>query len=746
MKKYTYIISACLLYWNSSNAQNDTTIVKLINLEEVVFSANKAEEKKSDVPYSIEVIKAKAIEFSNSQTTADVISNTGNIMVQKSQGGGGSPIIRGFEASRVLMVIDGVRLNNAVYRTGHLQNIITIDNAILERTEVIYGPSSVMYGSDALGGVMHFYTKNPLFGDEKMNLKLNSYLRYGSANNEMVGHVDFNVGFKKLASLTSITYSKFDDLRTGYSRNPNPDFGRCYYYSDRNWNNTADSMVRNVNSNIQKKSGYSQMDIMEKLLYKANENVNIGLNIQYSTSSDINRYDRLSEYAGGTLRFAEWYYGPQNRLLASLYSTIKSDGKLFDNLRITAAAQNIDESRINRRFNNNNKRYQIENIKVYSLNADFRKQVKEKHELSYGVEFLYNDVTSTAKSVNILTDIESPWNTRYPDGGSSMMTEAVYLTHSWEISDKIIFSDGLRFSNNSIKANFVDTTFFPFPFKNTKQNNNALNGNMGLVISPEKNVRFSLLGSTGYRSPNIDDLTKIFESTGGILIIPNEKLKPEYAYNGEVGFEILAFDNKVKFEGNYYYTLLKNAIVTKKATYNGQDSIFYNGTFSQVQSQQNAERATVQGIYGAISSDLNDYASFKTSLTYTLGNYYQKVPGFGGIGEHDSIIPLDHIPPMFGQTSLNLHFKKFEGEIYARYSANKALKDYSPSGEDNLAQATPNGMPGWVTFNIKTMYKVNKNFSVNLGIENLFDTHYRIFASGISAPGRNIFLTLRVKV
>ena len=221
---------------------NDTILNKLINLNEVIFSANKSEEKKSDVAYNIEVIKSKDIELSNPQNSADMLSNTGNIMVQKSQGGGGSPIIRGFEANRVLIVIDGVRMNNAIYRGGHLQDVITIDNAMLDRTEIIYGPSSVMYGSDALGGVMHFYTKNPLFGINKMNFKLNSSVRYSSANQEKTGHLDFNIGYKRLASLTSITYSDFDDMRTGYARNPNPSFGRCEYYAGVNAAGTADSM------------------------------------------------------------------------------------------------------------------------------------------------------------------------------------------------------------------------------------------------------------------------------------------------------------------------------------------------------------------------------------------------------------------------------------------------------------------------------------------------------------------------
>jgi len=110
-----------------------------------------------ELPYQIERIVSKEIAFTNAQTSADVLEKNGGLFVQKSQLGGGSPIIRGFEANRVLLVVDGVKLNNAIYRNGHLQNAITIDPAALEQAEVIYGPGSLTYGSDALGGVVHYF-------------------------------------------------------------------------------------------------------------------------------------------------------------------------------------------------------------------------------------------------------------------------------------------------------------------------------------------------------------------------------------------------------------------------------------------------------------------------------------------------------------------------------------------------------------------------------------------------------------
>lgn len=743
--KFLYFSIICFLVLSNINAQNDTTPLKLINLNEVVFSANKIEENKSDVPFTIQIIDSKSIALENPQTSADMLANTGSVMVQKSQGGGGSPIIRGFEANRVLIVIDGVRMNNAIYRGGHLQDVITIDNGMLERTEIIFGPSSVMYGSDAIGGVMHFYTKKPLFGvDGQMTFKENSYVRYASANQEKTGHVDFNLGFKRVASLTSFTYSDFDDLRTGNARNPNPTFGRCEYYAMRNSAGTADSMVKNGDPNIQKKTGYFQMDIMEKIVFKVNDNVNIGANLQYSTSSDINRYDRLSEYSGTTLKYAEWYYGPQNRLLTSLYSTVKSTGQLFDDFRMTGSFQNIEQSRAFRKFDNNNKKSQNDNVRVLSFNADLNKVIKEVHELRYGMELSNNKVTSTANTKNIVTDADiSPTDTRYPNGGSSTMNMAAYLTHSWEINENVILSDGIRFTSYSLRAKF-DTSAavspFQFPFTSIKQANNALNGNIGLVVLPEKNVRFSILGSTGFRAPNVDDVSKVFESGGSMLIIPNADLKPEYAYNIELSLSTILLDGKLKVEGGYYYTLLKNAIITQDTQYDGKDSIIFNGVLSRVVTSKNADHATVQGAWGAVYADITDNLSLKSSINYTLGEYYDK--------KNDTILPMDHIPPVFGQTSLFYRFKRFTSEIYTRYSVSKLSRDYAIGKEDNeLYSADPvNGyMPGWITLNVKTVYHVTRNFSVNLGVENVFDRHYRVFASGVSSPGRNVMVALRVK-
>ena len=162
MKKIIFYAVVLLPFLGFSQTAKDTATTEL---SEVVIS-NKVPKKYTQLPNQVEVITAKQIDFQNFQSTAEMLSNSGALFVQKSQQGGGSPVIRGMEANRVLLVVDGVRMNNAIYRTGHLQSSITVAPTVLERTEIIYGPSSVIYGSDALGGVINYFTKTPEINTE----------------------------------------------------------------------------------------------------------------------------------------------------------------------------------------------------------------------------------------------------------------------------------------------------------------------------------------------------------------------------------------------------------------------------------------------------------------------------------------------------------------------------------------------------------------------------------------------------
>lgn len=715
-------------------------LAKAVILDEIVLSANRYKENKIDIPYRIDVIKQKEIEFGNQPTSADVLQNTGAVFVQKSQMGGGSPVLRGFEANKVLIVVDGVRMNNAIYRGGHLQDVITLDANMLERTEVLFGPSSTIYGSDALGGVMHFYTKNAVFSDSnKLLVKTNAFIRTASVNNEQTGHLDLNLGWKKFASMTNVTYSDFGDLKSGTTKlTGSPNSWDRNYYVKRFGN--RDSMIKNPNNNIQVGTAYNQLDFMQRFALKTGEHLTHNLNFQYSQSSDIPRYDRLTEVAGKNLRFAEWNYGPQKRMLTAYTLNFDKSTRLTDNLRIIAAYQKIEQDRISRRFQNNNRTTQMEDVTVLSVNVDAYKRVKEKHELRYGLEVQSNDVKSTANVLQIVTGSVSPAATRYADGGNKMTTAGIYVSHAWELSENFVITDGIRFTNNSLESTFKDTTFYKFPYSSAKQNNQALTGSLGFTWKEENDYKVSLLANTGFRTPNIDDMSKVFESSGNILIVPNAEIKPEYASNFELSISKVV-NKKYKFDVTAFYTLLENALVLADYKYNGQDTVLINGSKRKVQAMQNKNRAYIYGFTAGVQFDFNKNVSFRSIINYTYGRYADV--------QKDTVLPLDHIPPVFGQTSLIFKEKNTDAEFFVRYNGKKSGADYSSSGEDNAiysADATNGYMPAWFTVNVRLGYNLTKNIRINASCENITDNRYRVFASGVNAPGRNFIFSLRYKM
>ncbi len=733
MKNHILLLYAMLLFSPLLKAQETDTLKH--NFNEVIISASKFEEKRYDIPQPIQSITLKQIEQTNAQNAGDLLVSTGTVLAQKSQAGGGSPIIRGFEANKVLIVVDGVRMNNAIFRGGHLQNVMTIDNSMLERAEIVFGPGSVVYGSDAFGGVMHFHTKKPVFaeGEESFAFKGSAYTRYATANHEKTGHLDFSLGGKKFASLTSFTYSDFDDMRQGNIRKDSlSDVWKRRYYVQRI--NGADVLVANDDINIQKFSGYSQYDILQKFSFKQSDKVTHNLNFQFSNSSNLPRYDRLTDLKGAGLSNAEWYYGPQQRLMGSYRLDLSGENALYNNAQVILAYQDIKESRNQRKFGKDNLAHRNEHVTVYSLNADFKKDL-EKHTVKYGIEVTYNNVASTAENENIVTGEITPLDTRYPNGGSTQLSAAAYITDSWKLSEKSRLSAGLRYSHVGLKSSFNDKTFFPFPFDEAKQNNDALTGNIGYIFSPGKDWHLSVLGSTGFRSPNVDDMAKVFESGNGTLIIPNPDLKPEYVYNGELGIsKVIA--RKVKVEASGWYSYITNAIVTKPFTLNGEETIVFNGDTSAVVASQNAQTAFITGASVNVEAHLTKWLVFNTALTYTYGRI------FSDTGH----VPLDHIPPIFGRTGIQLNFKKLNAEVYAFYNGEKKLTDYRLGAEDNEVYATAAGMPAWWTLNARAGYKFSQHVTLQLALENILDANYRVFASGISSPGRNFIATLRVKL
>ena len=724
---------------------------KAEQLDEIVLSASKGKESRSRVAEQIDIISKEEIKRLAPQSSADLLASLPGVKVQKTQSGGGSPILRGMEANRVLLVVDGVRMNNAIYRKGHLQNSITVSPNIIERTEVIFGPSSVIYGSDALGGVIQYYTKTPKISNIK-EVNTSFYSRYSSVNNEFTNEGNIEFRNKKWASYTSISHSEFGDLKMGKNRiHGFDDWGKVFDYSTNTNTFYNRNSVENSNPSTQKNTGYNQTDILQKIAIPLSKKSDLLFNFQYSTSSNINRFDNLATYNNDELKYAEWYYGPQKRLLLSSQLKIEPSKKWLDKGTLTAAFQNIKESRIDRRFSSLNRYYSFENIDVFSLNGDFFVPLTNSEDriMSYGFEIAHNKVDSEAygRTLNIqgntiigFTD-QFTEQSRYPDGGSTYTSLSSYVNYRQDISSKSTLNTGIRYSNTHLTAKWLDNTFITLPDSDISLNNSAVTATIGYVYKPTINWQLNSIISSGFRSPNIDDVGKVREKSGNVTV-PNIYLKPEYAYSFETS--VLKYFNDKRFHTglSVYYTLLDNYITRDFFEINNASTIIYNGEEGNVMANVNKNNAYIVGSTFSFKGNLNTKWNIKGSITYTKGKAY------------DTNLPLSSIPPLFGNLEINYHNKRLLAGLSWNFNAKKSIDDYNLiEGIDNEEQTPYNGLtntyygnPSWNTFNFNSNYKINNTITVFINIDNIFDIHYKEFASAISSPGRNLSLSFLLNI
>jgi hemoglobin/transferrin/lactoferrin receptor protein len=702
-------------------------------LDELIISVSRNPEQIRDVPGMVDRLPGTLIEQSQVTNSSDLLSLSGNIMIQKSQGGGGSPILRGFEANRVLLVVDGVRMNNAIYRSGHLQNSLTLDGGFMDRVELLYGPASVMYGSDALGGVIHYFTREPAFRVEvEKPFNLRAGITWASANQGVTSHLDFSIRGKKLASATSITVSDFGDLAAGRQRSAwLGDYGKTLFYVDQVQG--KDSAFTNPDPHVQRGSGYKQYDLVQKLKMKVGRQSAVFMNLQYSTSSDINRFDYLNDMKGDQPKYAEWYYGPQTRMMAALGVKVNQENKFYTSFTPLLSFQNIEEDRITRNFRSIDRYYQLEDVNVFSLTLDFNKQLLSKGSLSYGLASDLNKVGSEGSKENILTRERIKDYSRYPDDGSTFITAAAYLSYASKPGSSWRYRAGARYSHSFLNAQFSDF-YSMLPYRKVSTHKGALTGSMGLVCKPDPGWVLDLVASTGFRTPNVDDLGKV-RAKNGEVTVPNPDLKPEYSWNLEFG--IRKEENGYGSVGIHFFaSLLQNAIVPDRYTLNGMDSLEYQGDWYLLVSNSNTSRALIYGASVQAVSDPGKFLQFRSTLNYTQGE------------DLSNEQPLAHIPPLFGRVSMGWYKESFTAESWLAYSGWKRLEDMDQSAgsEDNLAEATEKGFPSWFTVNARISYSPVDKWCLSVGVENLLDSFYKSFASGIAAPGRNFIISARVNL
>lgn len=698
-----------------------------ITLNELVVSALKWNRDRSSINARIAKITEPEMRLMQPQTAADMLGLTGEIFIQKSQQGGGSPMIRGFAANRVLIVVDGVRMNNAIFRSGNVQNVISVDPYATEDAEVLFGPESSIYGSDAIGGIMHFHSLEAPTDQSGWRGQVAG--RYATANEERSWHAHVGWSGNRWAFVSSVSRNDYGSMYMG-SNGPK-DYLREHYVRRQG---DTDLVLENSDPQRQRPSAFHQWHTMHKVNYRPGNHWKASYAFFWSETSSFGRYDRHLRMRNDLPRYGEWDYGPQQWAMHRFSLHHKKGSKFYDQWRLTLARQDFGESRITRNFQSPLRITRSEDVTAWSANLDARKTLNKDWAINYGLEFLYNEVNSTGLLENIKSDELSPEAPRYPN--ADWQAAAAYLTASKKFNQKWSLDASLRYNVFDLQARF-DTTLFSLPFDRAHLSNDAFSGGLSLNWKKE-NWRVYGAVSSGFRAPNVDDVGKIFDSEPGSVVVPNPDLSPEYAWNFELGIDWQSND-WLQWQWTAYYTLLDGALVRRDFRLNGEDSIVYDGVLSQVQAIQNAAQEVVLGTQLSLAIGKSDGLKFTANATWQQG-----------MAELDdgSESASRHVVSFFGQARLQYAQKRWTGMIYSQFQGEIPYEDLAISernkpeiyAQDEVGQPFA---PAWWTLNIKCDYELQPGWFLSLGVENLRDKRYRPYSSGLAGPGRNLVVAVQ---
>lgn len=704
--------------------------------EEVTITASRFRDRKNRTSLNLEKLNTSKINSISSTNSIDLIERTNNVYVQKSQPGGGSPVLRGFEANKIVLSINGIKLNNAIYRGGHLQNALSVGNNLIRNIEIVTGPGSIIYGSDALGGVINFNTEDEIGIEErKLNLTFTGAGPTGAVGMGIWIIEKHTIGKRKLTQQITGGFqnSYYGKYRMGKWRPGNKELWGALPFTVKKYDSFDLLSNNKVATNLPRAySGYEQQDFLLEYALTDQKNRKYILHFNYSEATNIPRFDRLNDFTPvNNLKFSVWKYGIQERAMAYFRFSSQNKTNFYDELKSTIAFQHIKESRIRRKFDDALKTNQKEKVNIISYSIDALKNLNNINaELQYGIESIYNLVNSSAFTKNVWEEnnMKLEANSRYPDGNNYTLSLDNYILYRQKISEKTDINTGIRFSNYILKIAY-DTPPFSDLSINERSINSGITYSFGLKFKPNNSTTFKTNVSSGFRAPNIDDTGKIFDPAPNILVIPNTNVKPEYVYNFDLSLK-QRLSSYAQLEAGTYFSRARNLIRRMQSP--AMDSIQYEGEVFAVYSNKNVGKANLAGCYANLSF-YSKNRNFETNhnIHYTYGR------------DLSNKVPLGHIPPLYGKSEIILKNKLWHTQLWTFWNAAKKLKHYSPFSEDKLEEATPNGTPAWANLNFQITkylsfkkareYKINISFSV----ENIMDLHYVPFSSGIAASGRN---------
>ncbi|WP_190285810.1 TonB-dependent receptor plug domain-containing protein [Montanilutibacter psychrotolerans] len=665
----------------ATDAPERTASVAL--LDDIQVTATRREASALDVPVGITVVDGEQIKRMAPQTAADLLHGEPGTYVQQTTPGQGVVIVRGLKGSEVLHLVDGFRLNNAFFRNAPNQYIALVDPLNLERIEVARGPMSILYGSDAMGGVVQFLTPEPRFDGSDWQTRGVVRARLSSADDSNHSRVAIETGRAGLGLSAGVSYQNVGELRAGG--------GETLPYT-----------------------AYSQRGGDIKLLWSPAEGHELMFSAQYARQPKTQRHDALVPgFRQTRADNAEFLFKPQERTFGQLRYRHTNPLAFADEIALQVGHQRIVDNRTTRETGTVNREIEANASRLWGFTAQLHKALGERHRLSYGAEYYQDTVDSFRERHRLDTGVVNERPSRYPDG-SKMDSVGLYLADDWKLGERLDLNYGARYSRFDITM--PATAAGPA----VKLTPDDLSGHLGVAVRLGDRLR--LVGNAGraFRAPNIFDLGTFGSRPGSRFNIPNPNLKPEYVTTVDLGLKYAGEAwqwEAMAFRSNYRDKI--TSVLTGDTTASGLDVV----------QSRNATRLQLWGVESGVTYRHQALEAYATA-TYTRGDEQ-----FDG-GEY----PADRVPPLFGKVGLRYAFDSaWEVEGWSLYAS--AQNRLSPRDAAD-PRVNPNGTGGWATLNARIGWRATSSLQLQLIAENLADKRYREHGSGLDEPGRNVSLAL----
>ncbi len=666
----------------------------LSTLDTIVVTATRSPGTSFDSPYTTEVISSQEVSQGMYRTTPEALRGVPGVMVQKTSHGQGSPFIRGFTGFRNLLLIDGIRLNNSVFRDGPNQYWNTVDLLSINRLEVVKGPSSVLYGSDAIGGTINAITKGPTGYGQGLNSGGRLYYRTSSAERSHTGRGELSTTANNEWGLfVGATGKHFGDLQGGHG------------------------------TRRQTNTGYDEYDTDFKAEYFLNPNTKIVAAHQRVRQNNVPRTHKTTaakSFNGTTIGSDLKRDLDQERELTYIQLYVENQGSFIETAKISLSHQRQSETR-DRVKSNGSRSLQGFDVNTLGFWAQFESTSPIGH-LVYGVEY-YHDNVNSFSSTNA---IQGP----VADDASYDLV-GVFIQDTLDVSDAIDVILGARFNYARADANSVRD-----PNSGTKisltEDWNSFIGSVRVVSHLDSEDHWNLYGgvSQGFRAPNLSDLTRFDTARSNEIETPAPGLDSEAYVSFEVGLK--ANYDDFTMQAAYFYTDIQDMIVRTPTgnTISGDSEV----------TKRNAGDGFVQGIELDASYRFHPQWTVFAAVTWMEG----EVNTFPTSAPVVSREPLDRLMPLTGLVGLRWDDPAGNFWIEGLLTIADNQDKLSTRDAADTQRIPPGGTPGYEVFSIRSGWRLQDNVNLILAVENITNEDYRVHGSGQNEPGRNFVIGMDI--